>query len=105
MAFWLCKNKDGESWRGFKGYTLVRLFRFRNVIPSEAKQAHEIATPCVPKLHTTKNPCVQALRRAGTSSREIGTPRNDRVWSFEVNYFMLPSMIFEDEISWMKLSG
>ena len=48
---------------------------------------------CVPKLHATKNPCVQALRRAGTSSRQSGTPRNDHLWLFEAHYFMLPLII------------
>jgi hypothetical protein len=40
----------------------------RNVIASEAKHPHEIAT----------------------SSHQSGTPRNDQFWLFEVNYFMLP---------------
>jgi len=32
---------------------------------------------CVPKLYTTNNPCVQTLRRAGTSSHQNGTSCND----------------------------
>jgi hypothetical protein len=42
-----------------------------DVIASEAKQSHEIAT----------------------SSRPIGTPRNDQLWFVEVNYFMFPLII------------
>ena len=59
------------------------------VFASGARQSHSQRNQiiidchaCVPKLHATKNPCVQALRRAGTSSRYGGTPRNDRLLLF-----------------------
>ena len=32
----------------------------------------------------------QALRRAGTSSRQSGAPHNDQLWLFEANYFIPP---------------
>ena len=38
-----------------------------------------------------------ALQRAGTSSRQSGTPRNDQLWSFEVNHFMLPLITQESK--------
>jgi hypothetical protein len=47
-----------------------RHFERSEAIPSDRRA-------CVPKLHNTKKPCAQALRRAGTSSRQSGTHRND----------------------------